>query len=78
MHRRFVLQRAHDETGVSGTGIVAEGTHYTNGKVTLAWVSEILSVTIYDSVDELDRIHGHGGKTNIVWLDVDNDDKESN
>lgn len=78
MQKRFVLQRVEDESGVSGTGIVAEGTLFTNGKVVLAWVSDICSVTIYDNIDELDAIHSHGGRTQVVWLDVEEDGDDGN
>lgn len=70
MHKRFVLQRTEDESGVSGTGMVAEGTLFTNGKVVLAWVSDIKSVTVYENMEELDQIHGHGGKSHVVWIDA--------
>ena len=37
--RAFVLQRNEDETGVSGTGIVAEGVEFSDGTVALRWTS---------------------------------------
>ncbi len=73
MQKRFVLQRVEDESGISGTGVVAEGTLFTSGKVALAWVSDICSVTIYNSIEEVVAIHSHGGKTQVVWLDVEDD-----
>lgn len=35
--RAFVLQCNEDETGVSGTGIVAEGVEFSDGTVALYW-----------------------------------------
>lgn len=70
--RSFVLRRIEDESGISGIGIVAEGTEYSNGKVTLAWTVELQSVAVYDSISDVERIHGHNGKTIIVWLDNKN------
>ena len=62
----FYLKRTEDESGVSGTGRVAQGFIFDNGKVAVSWLSEHPSVTIYDSIGEVHAIHGHGGKTEIV------------
>lgn len=70
MARRFILKRLEDETGVSGTGIVAEGMEFTNGTCALVWLTEVHSiVAIYDSADTLVKLHGHGGMTTIEWMD---------
>ena len=65
--RNFWLKRIEDESGVSGVGVVAEGTQFENGKCVLAWVTQFQSVAVYDSIEELERIHGHNGKTLVVW-----------
>ncbi len=62
----FYLKRTEDESGVSGTGRIAQGFIFDNGKVALTWLSEHPSVTVYDSVGEVHAIHGHGGKTEVV------------
>jgi hypothetical protein len=67
MAKQFVLKRIEDESGVSGTGIVAEGIQFSNGKCVLAWMTELQSVAVYDSIEELEAIHGHDGKTLICW-----------
>jgi len=69
--RRFVLRRDKDETGVSGTGIVAEGVEFTNGVVVLHWTSEWpTSVVFHDrGIKSVEAIHGHNGNTKIVFLD---------
>jgi hypothetical protein len=68
--RRFALHRWYDPTEVSGTGVVAFGTVYPSGRTTLAWCSgEVTSVTVYDSPEQVEQIHGHGGYTDLVWLD---------
>lgn len=67
--RRFVLERTEDATGVSGTGVVAQGVLFGTGKAVLAWVTNFRSVAVYDSIDELTSIHGHDGKTVVRWLD---------
>ena len=62
----FYLKREEDESGISGTGRVAQGFVFDNGKVAVTWLSEHPSVTIYDSIGEVHAIHGHGGKTEVV------------
>ena len=67
--RKFVLEREEDESGVSGTGIVAEGVVFTNGFAVLSWLTPLTSVAVYHSIDVLERVHGHGGKTKVVFKD---------
>jgi hypothetical protein len=67
--RRFELHRHEDETGVSGTGVVAEGVVFDNGKIAMAWLSRHASLTIYDNMEAVESVHGHKGKTQIVWRD---------
>ena len=62
----FYLKREEDESGISGTGRVAQGFIFDNGKVAVTWLSEHPSVTIYDNIGEVRAIHGHAGKTEIV------------
>jgi hypothetical protein len=64
----FYLNRLEDESGVSGTGRVAQGFIFDNGKVALTWLSEHPSVTIYDNIGEVHAIHSHDGKTEIEML----------
>jgi hypothetical protein len=63
----FVLNRKVDAGGVSGTGIVAEGCVFENGKVVLSWRTANTSLGIYDSIEIMTKIHGHDGKTEVVW-----------
>jgi hypothetical protein len=41
--KRFRLVRDRDVSGVSGTGIVAEGTMFSDGTCVLRWLTEIYS-----------------------------------
>jgi hypothetical protein len=66
--RSFILRRIEDESDVSGTGDVAEGVEFSNGKCVLCWITQYRSVAVYDSIRELESIHGHDGKTIVVWL----------
>lgn len=62
----FHLERDEDESGVSGTGVVAEGIVFSNGKVVMSWLTEHTSIAVYENMAHLEAIHGHGGKTRIV------------
>ena len=64
----FYLKRLEDESGVSGTGRVAQGFIFDNGKVALTWLSEHPSITIYDNIGEVHAIHSHDGKTEIEMM----------
>ena len=64
----FYLNRLEDESGISGTGRVAQGFIFDNGKVALTWLSEHPSVTIYDNIGEVRAIHSHDGKTEIEMV----------
>ena len=66
----FRLIRDEDVTGVSGTGIVAEGTLFSSGAVVVAWLGEDPSVVHWPKgMESVEKINGHGGKTRIVWED---------
>lgn len=66
--RTFHLQRDEDETGISGTGIVAEGIEFSDGKVALRWCAgEHRSTVLWDSIASVEAIHGHEGKTRVVF-----------
>lgn len=65
--RLFTLWRVEDESGVSGVGEVAQGVVFSDGTVTMRWLTEYKSTAVYDSIGDLETIHGHGGKTKVVW-----------
>lgn len=65
--KMFHLHRISDETGKSGEGIVAEGVEFTDGKVAMRWMSNYPSWTLFDDMKSLETIHGHEGKTAIIW-----------
>ena len=67
--KRFWLNRLEDASGVSGTGIVVEGVVTTSGKCILAWLTGPSSIVIYDTFEEMIGVHGHNGKTEVVWID---------
>lgn len=67
--RPFVLRRAEDVSGVSGTGDVAEGVEFTDGTVALRWRSETASTVLWDRLDDAEAVHGHDGRTAVVFAD---------
>lgn len=68
--RRYVVQRDEDETGVSGTGQVVEGVQFEDGRVAFRWCANPeRSTGTFDTIDGMMRIHGHDGKTRVVWID---------
>lgn len=68
--RPFLLVRDEDVTGVSGTGVVAQGVEFQDGTVALRWLGDWpTSVVFHDEgIASVQHVHGHGGKTRIVWV----------
>lgn len=78
--RPFHFERVEDESGTSGTGVVAEGVEFADGSVVLHWFNEDnpdLDTTADgfafkpgpDGLADTLRVHGHGGKTHVVFHD---------
>jgi len=67
----FHLVRREDQSGVSGTGVVAEGVCFSNGKCVISWLTKYTSVAVYDDIETLIAIHGHDGKTVLRWGGMD-------
>ena len=65
--RTFDLVRLTDVSGVSGTGIVAEGCVFSDGTTALRWLTEHRSSVLYESAREALAIHGHNGATIIRY-----------
>lgn len=65
--RLFVLQRDTDVSGVSGTGVVAEGAIFSDGEAVVHWLGEWPTTTPYPrGIESVKAIHGHGGATRVV------------
>ena len=67
--RRFILKRDEDVSGVSGTGIVAEGIEFSDGKVIIRFLSSLSTITIFDNMKGLKHTSLHKGATKVVWID---------
>ena len=78
--KRFVLYREEDATGVSGTGVVATGIVWPDGHAALRWKADdreaASSTSVWTSVADLMRVHGHGGLSKLFYLDGDGDPPE--
>jgi hypothetical protein len=75
--RRFWLYRHEDQSGVSGTGYVAEGVEWTDGRVDIKFRSAHKTDHSFPNMKELLNLHGHDGKTVIVWIDPAPNQEES-
>jgi hypothetical protein len=67
--RRFLLVRERDLTGVSGTGIVAEGAVFSGGVSILHWLKAPYAIGMFQSITDLIAVHGHEGATHIQFID---------
>lgn len=68
--RRFMLIRHKDESGVSGTGIVAYGAQLPSGRCIMEWVVKFSSLTVFSDIGSVEGIHSHDGATEVVWIDT--------
>lgn len=69
MSARFQLARHVDPSGVSGLGVVAHGVQWPDGTVSLRWAGVDAAFANWDSIEAVERIHGHGGLTVVEWID---------
>lgn len=75
--KRFVVYRPKPPENYVKDGyanpvdqIQFEGIQFTNGKVAVCWRTETSSISIWDSLDDLMKIHGHPEyETVFKWLD---------
>lgn len=67
--KHFYLNRKEDESGVSGTGIVALGAILPSGQCIMEWLTFTSSIGIYKNIEQVMEIHSHGGKTEVIMGD---------
>lgn len=68
--RRFHFERLEDASGVSGCGRVAEGCLFTDtGEAVVHWLGSHGSINLYHSIDDVMHVHGHQGRTKIIFDD---------
>lgn len=71
--KTFHIIRNADESGVSGTGKVLQGTVFDDGTTVIRWTVENSpnSTAIYDTFEDFKHLHIDSHPTNeteIVWL----------
>lgn len=76
--RMFEVVRTEDITGISGTGIVAEGVEFSDGTVAMRW-KEVpedhpnylrgvrATTVIHQNIKSVEALHGHNGATTVEW-----------
>jgi hypothetical protein len=69
--RLFSLVRTDDVSGVSGTGRVADGVQWPDGTVTFRWRTAKATTVMAASIEDVQEIHGHDGRTKVVWWSRD-------
>lgn len=70
--REYYFQRNEDVSGQSGCGIVVRGVVFPSGFVAHEWiVTDAQSVNMYENAKQAERIHGHGGRTVMKFVDKD-------
>ena len=74
--RMFHLVRSEDPTGISGTGVVAEGVEFSDGVVVVRWRGPIehpwgtteATTVVHNDIVNVEMLHGHNGATVVEWL----------
>ena len=64
-----MLNRKQDVSGVSGTGIIADGVVFGDGQAVIHWRGKWHTIEVLRSVQDVVDIHGHGGATALEWID---------
>ncbi len=64
--KTFIFERKEDETGISGTGIVAEGVVFDNGKTVVSWLTKYPTISIYENISDALFLHGQPAKQNLL------------
>lgn len=67
MMRMFKLYRHIDQTGISGTGYIAEGVEFSDGCCVLRFTTTTPSTAIYGTIADLLAIHGHNTEAVPVY-----------
>ena len=56
-------------TQTAATTRVAEGVVFSDGTCVLRWLTRTGSVAVYLNGADMEKVHGHDGKTRVVWDD---------
>lgn len=75
--RKFHLVRKHDLSGVSGTGVVAEGVEFHDFQCVLSWFGQFHTIAVYPKIEDIIKIHGHDGSTEVEFEDAPEKESKS-
>lgn len=87
--RTFWVQRDEDMSGMSGTGVVADGVQFPDGTTVVRWrelpkdspnyARGVRATTVvFPNVEAVEALHGHNGATHLVWHDrMDEEGREA-
>lgn len=76
--RPFGLVRTEDPSQVSGTGTVASGVIWPDGRAAMRWAGLVpppgfgrcvQQLNLFDAADEIEGVHSHAGRTRVVTWD---------
>ncbi|MCG8670005.1 MAG: hypothetical protein MI867_11370 [Pseudomonadales bacterium] len=69
VYRKGDLSQSHDENQANpATEPQFEGVVFSDGRVAVRWLTKKASVSIWDSLEDLEAIHGHPEyETEWVW-----------
>lgn len=64
--KKFYVLRHKDIHNNSGVGVVAEGIIFDVGGGAFTWLTEHRTVTVFDKITTIKKLHSHEGLTEIV------------
>lgn len=77
----FRVYRDRDVSGISGTGVIAEGCQFSTGWVVTHWLDQPpmnepkTDVWYHKGTGPITKVHGHGGATRIVWTSEEDQER---
>jgi len=76
--RTFTVARRHDETGVSGEGVVIEGVTLATGQCMVHWLYPPPrgGIAIFDSMSDFVKVHIDPHPSNLTIITYDDGDQE--
>src|SRR5688572_3581819 len=68
--KTFIVYRIEDVSGVSGTGVIAEGVEFHDKQVAVSWFGKHQIVEVCRDIETWLAVHGHAGKTRLDWYEL--------
>ena len=64
----FNIERKEDNSGLSGTGVVAQGVQFDDGLCVVRWLGKLHSTVMYDNIEAVQTIMCSHSKSQLVML----------